>query len=106
MLMCAAFNVYLNLAAQRVEDNTVLTQGAVLQRPSSTQDEVTVLDIDYAATWLYWTTTWMVFRKLLTLCANMPPWLASELTQVRLKLWLSPRTLHSGRILKYLGRYS
>ena len=42
------FNVCLNLAAQRVEDNKVLTQGAVLQRPSSTQEEVTVLDTDYA----------------------------------------------------------
>ena len=49
MLMCAVFNVYLNLAAQRVEDNKILTEGAVLQQPSSTQEEVTVLDTEAIA---------------------------------------------------------
>jgi hypothetical protein len=43
------FNVCLNLAAQRVENNKVLTHGAVLLRPTTASHEkVTILDTDYA----------------------------------------------------------
>ena len=43
------FNVCINLAAQRTESSKVLTHGAVLQRPAAaSQEEVTVLDTDYA----------------------------------------------------------
>ena len=39
----------INLAAQRTESSKVLTHGAVLQRPAAaSQEEVTVLDTDYA----------------------------------------------------------
>ena len=43
------FNVCLNLAAQRAEENKVLTHGAVLQRANTSSDEDTVvMDTDYA----------------------------------------------------------
>ena len=43
------FNVCLNLAAQRAEENKVLTHGAVLQRAITSSDEDTVvMDTDYA----------------------------------------------------------
>ena len=42
-------NLCINLAAQRTESSKVLTHGAVLQRlATASQEEVTVLDTDYA----------------------------------------------------------
>ena len=65
------------------------------KRAAASQEEVTVLDTDYAddmALTHWWTVQRMEFKKPLTFCASMLPKLPQQMYKGKLRLRLLPRT--------------